>query len=126
MGEDADTERTVVKTYVPRYQKENWQEHAERVDMSQSEFVKAMVQAGRRGFDGADSGSEGGDPGGDALETRIEAALSDDPYLGWDDLRERLIVDFEDRVEETLQDLQEQNRIEHSGRHDGYALSDDE
>ncbi|WP_256391029.1 DUF5805 domain-containing protein [Natronoarchaeum rubrum] len=47
---DADTSRTAVKTYVPAYQKRLWAEHAEELGMSQSEFVRTMVQAGRRGF----------------------------------------------------------------------------
>ncbi|MFT4957036.1 MAG: hypothetical protein ACI9EZ_000344, partial [Halobacteriales archaeon] len=50
--EDVDTERSVVKTYVPAYQKALWQRQAETLEMSQSEFVRTMVQAGRRGFDG--------------------------------------------------------------------------
>jgi len=126
MAERDESERTVVKTYVPRYQKEIWREHAERVEMSQSEFVRAMVQAGRRGFDGEEGDSSGSNPRGDALESRIEAALREDPHQGWDQLRETLVADFEDRLEERLRDLQEQNRIEHSGRHGGYALTADE
>ena len=41
-------ERKVVKAYVPAYQKERWQEHADELGMNQSEFVKCMIQAGRR------------------------------------------------------------------------------
>lgn len=49
-AEDVDTSRVAVKTYVPAYQKEAWAAEAEELDMSQSEFVRTMVQAGRRGF----------------------------------------------------------------------------
>src|SRR6056297_3280818 len=46
MSED----RRSVKTYVPAEQKDRWREHADELGMSQSEFVRTMVQAGRRGF----------------------------------------------------------------------------
>jgi len=47
---DADTSRTAVKTYVPAYQKRLWADHADELGMSQSEFVRTMVQAGRSDF----------------------------------------------------------------------------
>jgi len=43
-------DRRSVKTYVPEDQKAIWQDHADDLGMSQSEFVRTMVQAGRRGF----------------------------------------------------------------------------
>ena len=48
-------ERTSVRTYVPEYQKEAWAAHADELDMSQSEFVRTMVQAGRSGFEPPES-----------------------------------------------------------------------
>ena len=45
-----DTSRTQVRTYVPAYQKSEWESHADELDMSQSEFVRTMVQAGRTRF----------------------------------------------------------------------------
>jgi hypothetical protein len=122
----ADDERTVVKTYVPRYQKDRWRDHADDLDMSQSEFVRTMVQAGRRQLGAEEPGSDPSDPGGDALESRVRDALAEESHLGWDALHERLVADFADRLDETLQSMQERNEIEHSGRHGGYALSDDE
>ncbi|SNZ04586.1 hypothetical protein SAMN06269185_0611 [Natronoarchaeum philippinense] len=60
---DVDTSRTAVKTYVPAYQKRRWADHADELGMSQSEFVRTMVQAGRSGFS----------PSEDAEITREEA-----------------------------------------------------
>jgi len=57
---DADTSRTAVKTYVPAYQKRLWADHADELGMSQSEFVRTMVQAGRSDF------SPPEEPAGDA------------------------------------------------------------
>lgn len=135
MSEDADTDRAVVKTFVPTYQKEEWKRHADELDMSQSEFVRTMVQAGRRGFDlesgtGAagtvpEGASEGSDPGGGGLETRLLDLLDSDAYLSWDQLVGELAGDFEDRLEDTLQRLQNENRVQYSGRRGGYTVVGD-
>jgi hypothetical protein len=135
MNDDADTERAVVKTSVPSYQKDDWKRDAEELDMTQSEFVRTMVQAGRRGFDlGSDAGgtdspvggaSDGSNPGGNALETRLLDRLEADEYLSWDQLVEALAGDFEDRLEETLQRLQNENRVQYSGRQGGYTVVGD-
>lgn len=140
-----DTERTAVKTYVPAYQKATWSRHAEELDMSQSEFVRAMVQAGRRAFDaesgelapeGGDSheapptdGEEpptGGSSTGEPLGSRVEETLASRGPLGWDELLAELTGDFEDRLEEVLDDLQRENTVGYSGRHGGYVLLEDD
>ena len=122
-------DRRSVKTYVPDDQKAIWQEHADELGMSQSEFVRTMVQAGRRGFsiDGAENPVEPdpsvSNPGGDDLERRVEAALADG-VLSWEELVEALSSNFEDRLEETLESLQDDNRVRYSGREGGYRLVD--
>ncbi len=120
-----DTDRKVVKTYVPSYQKERWREHADELGMNQSEFVKAMVQAGRRGFDLTpdEPGSADETPGGNGLEDRVLGVLREG-YYSWDELVEHLTEDIEDRLESTLQRLQDENRIQHSGRHGGYTTEE--
>ncbi len=145
---DADTERTAVKTYVPAYQKGAWRDHAEELDMSLSEFVRTMVQAGRRGFgaDGAGDApaasgtSDDGAPaatgdaatpaaaadGGRDLEARVVEALAGTEALSWEDLVAAVTDDVEGRLEETLQALQSDDRVQHSGRLGGYTLTDDE
>ncbi|WP_277541173.1 DUF5805 domain-containing protein [Haloarcula laminariae] len=133
MGDDSD-ERTSVRTYVPRYQKERWQSHAARLDMSQSEFVRTMVQAGRSGFEPDDSNSASAeseephspdaDPGGNELETRVVEALSDGDHYDWDQLVAALTDDIEQRLDETLQELQSDGRVRYSGRHGGYVLDE--
>ncbi|MFC7324414.1 DUF5805 domain-containing protein [Halorubrum rutilum] len=123
-------DRRSVKTYVPAEQKDRWREHADELDMSQSEFVRTMVQAGRRGFSTVDSktaaepGPSGSNPQGESLETRVEAALADGP-LSWDELVERVVGDFEDQLEEALDALQDRNRVKYNGRKGGYTLSDE-
>lgn len=129
-SDDADTSRTAVKTYVPAYQKEVWQEHADRLGMTQSEFVKTMVQAGRRGFEfDADQpsptenggGGTSSDSDGDVAD-RIVTILDENEPLDWDELVEELTQDVEDRLEEAIENLQDENRIRYSGRDGGYKL----
>jgi len=137
MAADGDgDERTVVKTYVPRHQKARWTDHADDLDMSQSEFLRTMVQAGRRGFDPDDSStavdetgdeeprSRGVNPGGNAFEDRVLSALDPDAYHDWDELVEALTGDIESRLEETLQQLQAADEVRYSGRHGGYTQVD--
>ena len=129
---DADTNRTSIKVYVPVYQKDLWTEDAEQLGMSQSEYVRTMVQAGRRGFEGTsetaeqtteqEGRSEDATPGVEGLETRVLDVLSEEPHLDWEELVERLAGDFENRLDDTLGQLQEENRVQYSGRHGGYAL----
>lgn len=130
MGE-SEMSRTVVKTYVPGYQKDMWEEHAEKLDMSQSEFVRAMVQAGRHGFEGdgvrsdEERQSSGSDPGGSSLEKRILDALEDEPRA-FDELLVEITDNIEQRLDETLQSLQSSGQIRYSGREEGYVLADNE
>lgn len=135
---EVDTSRKTVKTYVPAYQKEEWQRHAEDLDMSQSEFVRTMVQAGRRGFldepestsedqseetdDGQSDAAGGTQASGTPLETRVESVLSTDDHMAWDELLGALTDDIEARLEDALADLQDENVVRYSGRNGGYTL----
>ena len=135
---EVDTTRTTVKTYVPAYQREEWDGHADDLDMSRSEFVRSMVQAGRRGFGAEESGARESGEEGDAgpagptddgddqrpFETRIMNALSTSEYLSWEDLVEAVTSDIEDQLETTLQDLQADNVVRYSGPNGGYTIDE--
>jgi hypothetical protein len=130
------TETVQVKTRIPKYQKSEWSAAADRLGMSQSEFVRTMVQAGRRGFEGAESGGvssnpaeappEATDPRGSGLETRVRSALAEADVMSWDQLVEALSGDFEDRLEEAIADLESAGQIRYSPRDGGYVLTDGE
>lgn len=161
---ESDTDRVAVRTYVPAYQKERWREHAEELNMSQSEFVRSMVQAGRRGFGTEDvevrgdpqqsksesnsphnsengisssaehppnsstteeGGSPGSNPGGFGLETHVLDTLREQP-TSFEELVSALTDDIEERLDETLQELQSAGRVRYSGREGGYVLVDDD
>lgn len=130
---DVDTERARVQTYIPNYQKDEWQSHADELDMSLSEFVRSMVQAGRRGFTAEDTGPEpaehteagGGassdaDPQGQRLEERVRSLLADGDSYEWDELVAVVTDDVEERLDDTLQELQARDEIRYSGRDGGY------
>jgi hypothetical protein len=127
---EVDTSRTVVQTYVPAYQRDLWDDHADRLEMSRSEFVKTMVQAGRRQVgDDPDllpdpDGSTPDEPkeSGQSLDEEVTALLEDADALSWNELLASLTDDIESRLDETLQQLQELNQIRYSGRADGYVL----
>lgn len=127
MPEEAD--RVTVSTYVPADQRNRWREDAEALDMSQSEFVRAMVQTGRRGFnlDGADTNPAetdvaGSNPRGNDLKSAILDLLDREGQLGWSDLVDELLGGLEGDIEDALITLQEQGRIQHSPRNGTYAL----
>ncbi|MFB6163521.1 MAG: DUF5805 domain-containing protein [Halococcoides sp.] len=110
----------VVKTYVPEYQKDEWQTHADDLDMSLSEFVRTMVQAGRRGFLDDDNEADR-----DGLEADVLDALGEE-VLSWDELKEHLIDSVESDLEATLTRLQDEGRVRYSGREGGYTIVDGE
>lgn len=138
--ESVDTSRTTVKTYIPAYQRDAWDAHADDLGMSRSEYVRTMVQAGRRYFDVEESTDEAADgtqreshamtqgekesqdESGESVETIVIQALQGAEYLSWDELLEALTEDLETRLEETLQALQADDRVRYSGPNGGYTL----
>jgi len=129
--DEQDTEPTAVKTYVPAYQREIWDEHADDLDMSRSEFIRTMVQAGRRGFDPrgetADTGGETDSAesqdssAGDGMTSQVIEHLAEEA-LSWEELFSAVTDDVETKLEDTLRELQEENRVQYSGPDGGYVL----
>jgi hypothetical protein len=115
-------DREAVTTYVPAYQKNEWQEHAAELEMSQAEFVRTMVQAGRKGFsDEPDSPqSSGSNPRGHVAETVLQA-LAADGDLSFEELYGHLEDDLEARLEDAIITLTEQGKIRHSPRDGTYT-----
>jgi hypothetical protein len=91
-----------------------------------------MVQAGRRGFDLGGEGTveetsvEGSNPGGDGLEDRVRAVLSEEGVVGWEELLEAVSGDLEGRLESTLERLEDERVVRYKPRQGGYALVDHE
>lgn len=134
---EADDERVSVRTYVPAYQRALWDEHAEDLGMSRSEYVRTMVQAGRSGLlDESDTDepespatpSSDDDPhpsGGETdLEDQVLEALTEEGFLSWDELLDSVTEDIERRLETALQELQSEGRVQYSGRNGGYTIDE--
>jgi hypothetical protein len=132
-----DDERVSVQTYVPESQRRRWRAEADELDMSQAEYVRTMVQAGRRGFDlhtdsesetgnADDPGTEDATPGVGGLKERVLDVLDESGRADWETLLAGVTDDIEERLEGTLDELQANDRIRYSGRRGGYALVDDE
>ena len=117
MSSEADTERVSVKTYVPSYQKAQWQEHANRLEMSQSEFIRAMVQSGRRSLERDDlrTDPEGSNPGGNDLETTILDIVSNEP-LSFDEIVAEVVNEIETGIEDALGKLRANDRVSQNPR----------
>ncbi|ESS11021.1 MAG: hypothetical protein A07HR60_02166 [uncultured archaeon A07HR60] len=131
MSADDETRRTSVRTYLPAYQKQRWAEQAEQLGMSQSEFVRVMVQAGRRGFtvDPVETDSDPSQPGSKGMKPRLEEILRDAGPMGWNELLDEIKVEIEDeledRLETGLEKLQEADVVRYSGRDGGYVMTDE-
>lgn len=119
-----ETERTEVKTYVPVYQKETWADHADRLDMSQSEFLRTMVQAGRRNFsvEPENDTSSTDTPGVEGFESRLLRTLEENGPMDWNELVESLTADVEEQLEKHLERLQSNDVVRYSGREGVYRI----
>lgn len=129
------SEQAPVTTRVPPEQKEAWTEDAQQLGMSQSEFVRTMVQAGRRELglegperveraDAPEPDSPDATPGVEGLEDRVLDLLDGREARSWDELVEALTSGLEDRLDETLGELQNANHVRYSGRDGGYVLNE--
>lgn len=132
-SESATAERVRVGTYVPAWQRDAWAAHAEALGMTQSEFVRTMVQAGRQAPDiGLESEQTPSSPvqrpsdslesGGEALAARVEQLIEREGVLDYAGLLDAFTGGFEDRLTAAISELQSANRIEHDGRAGGYVV----
>lgn len=123
-------DRATVSTYVPEEQRDVWAEEAASMEMSLSEFVRSMVQAGRRGFSLAPGDADpvegqpvDANPGGNDRKTAVLDLLGDRGPMTWNDLLESMAGDLEEGLDAALRDLQREGRIEHSPRRGEYELA---
>jgi hypothetical protein len=135
----SEGERVSVQTYVSSNQRERWRSEADELDMNQAEYVRTMIQAGRRSFDlstdasslnstssnHVEGRSSDATPGVDGLKDRVLDVLREEEFADWDVLLAGVTDDIEDRLDETLDELQSEDRIRYSGRHSGYTVVDD-
>ncbi|WP_254830672.1 DUF5805 domain-containing protein [Haloglomus salinum] len=73
----SETERVSVSTYIPAYQRATWEAEAESMGVSRSEYVRLMVQAGRRSFELGDTDDSSPPPDTDDRSSEHTAGGSD-------------------------------------------------
>lgn len=129
-------DRVGITTRIPESQKQRWAEDAEELGMSQSEFVRTMVQAGRRDLGLTDSEQVGTNraaenpdqrdatPGVQPMKGQVLGLLDRREAASWEDLVEMLTSDVEQRLDETLSELQSDGAVTHSGRAGGYVRNE--
>ncbi|MFB6362149.1 MAG: DUF5805 domain-containing protein [Halobacteriales archaeon] len=112
-----------VKTTVSPDLKAAWADDADHFDMSQSEFVRTMVQAGRHWFDleSSKDRSPGANPRGNALEDRVRAILREHDEVPFEDIVDEVANGIERDVDAILQSFDDDGLVHHSNV-DGYAL----
>ncbi|MDX1744928.1 MAG: DUF5805 domain-containing protein [Halobacteriales archaeon] len=114
----SNQESVVVKTTIPEYQKERWVDLADEFEVSQSEFIRLMVQAGIHWFDleTAEPTSPDANPRGNALRTRVLDVLPSEGYMSFEDLLEAVSGDIETNLEETIETLAAEDLVTTSVR----------
>jgi hypothetical protein len=131
-----EAERVAVQTYVPAYQKDLWADDADRMGVSRSEFVRMMVQAGRSEFELPPSHESNGRSadvnrpppardGEGVFRKRVLEILSPETPRDWDELVAALTEELEAELDQTLEELQQDNVVRYSGRHGGYLLCEE-
>lgn len=124
----ATDDRTSARVYLSQAEKTDWEAHADELDMSLAEFIRTMVNAGRREFDlePVEIGSHTTNPWGETLEKEVQELLEERGPATVADIHDDLDDVPDDRIDEHLQTLQDHGRIEHIGPGKGYALTADE
>jgi hypothetical protein len=128
---DVDTERVGARVYLPRYQKQQWKDEADDNDLSLSEYIRLMVQAGRQSpvFDhdhttSTDTAADAPAPSSGEFREQVLRLLDTGEFTSWGDLQQTLTDHVETELDAALTELQEEGRVRYSGRHDGYTLTD--
>lgn len=122
--DDNESDRTPVRTYITEHQKGIWDEEADSMDMSRSEFVRCMVQAGRRDFDLSEGNDEKpvDDGGGVRDVDYVLDEFRDEPARSFDQLLERGEVELGNRLDA----LMEAGVIRYRPRRDVFVILDEE
>jgi len=119
--EEVDTESVNVQSTVPAYQRDEWDAHADELDMTRAEYVRTMVQAGRRAMSGEFPRNEEDDDEDDDLRVDVLEAIREGGHVSFDVLVSALAADFEERMGAVLDDLQNDDLIRYNGRRGGYV-----
>lgn len=119
MGKSIDSshnrDQTKVKVEISctKAEKELWNKEAEKLRFGyRTNYLRSMINAGRREFDLADNGTEDyPERTVKDLETRVYSNLSIDQPTDWAELVEIITTDLEDEIEEIVENLAEEGKV---------------
>lgn len=120
MAQEEHPEKKRAKTYAPIEQVELWDEEADKMGITRSEYMRFMIQAGRRQFPICNTDNGGSD--GIDIENRVLSALDEHGELTWDELIEETVGDIEEAIEDTIEELDEDGTVSISLRNNTISL----
>jgi hypothetical protein len=136
---ELDTSRASVVVYTPAYQRDEWDKEAEELGMSRSEYLRMIIQAGRKHFNhnkGQERLTSMGKPETPipdsehpsntfsddiSLKTQILESISTEEYLTWNEIVDIVVDDIERYIDKTLDELRESNQIKYDGQKGGFT-----
>jgi|GEM_PF-3294492 len=117
-SDDADPHENVTVTIsMPRRMRDEIEDDRDELDMGRSEYVRSMIDAGRRQLAAVDE--DGSSSERDALREQILEQLPSDEAeaVHQDEIAEVIIDPMQEKV---LRILSEEDQIKHSAIHDGF------
>lgn len=117
-SDDADPHENVTVTVsMPRRMRDEIEDDRDELDMGRSEYVRSMIDAGRRQLAAVDE--DGPSSERDALREQILEQLPSDETeaVHQDEIAEEIIDPMQEKV---LRILSEEDQIKHSAIHDGF------
>jgi hypothetical protein len=112
--------RKRIRTSAPEEQIDQWEEEADEMGVTRAEYMRLMIQAGRRQFPICDTETTESD--GVNVEARVLNALEEHGELTWEELTETAIGDVEDKVEDTIEELDDDGKVSISLRDNTVSL----
>lgn len=118
MQDSKATNKKVVKTQIPAYQKQDWKDHAQELDMTLSEYLRCMVQRGRTAYamDNLEDASKDTNPRGNNAKDRLLDILQVDTPVRFEQIIESYATNIEIEVEDALIELADEERIHQTPR----------
>lgn len=91
------------------------------MNVTRAEYMRTMIQAGRRNF-GLAEPQDTAESDGIDVEERVIEALEQHGELSWDELLEIAVGDVEEEVESTINTLEENDQVQVSLRNNSVSL----
>jgi hypothetical protein len=117
---NSETQRTSIS--VPEYQHKIWKDEADELDASMSAYVRMMVQAGRKELGYSDSYSTDDDTNGNMELQVIEALQTHNGEAAYADIRNAVLGDLEEDIEEAIINLEQDGTLRTSVSSDSIEL----